>query len=271
MGYKTTTTTNISGSQDNNQKAQQPNQTEEERNTLAQKLIGPKVGRFLKAVFKRYVPQYESFYIGRNLYSKTLALPIPSPLTPTTSTKEKSLEAGSSSTEVNKKNSSDGQKLTATIPDFWLAKANLPPTFQTWFSIQTMYLWLLTVRLRSIPNNKHYNQELVDNLFMDAEQKIRRAGIKSGKIINDTLKDLVSSFRGSLMAYDEGMIKGDAVLASALWRNLLVAPVEGEVEEVGCAKLMEELTMYLRKQLVLLEKVSDDDFIRGNFEFEKLE
>lgn len=44
---------------------------------------------------------------------------------------------------------------------------------------------------------------------------------------NRYLKDLFLQWRGVLAAYDEGLVKGDAVLAGAVWRNLWKAADEG--------------------------------------------
>ncbi|KAJ1677513.1 Ubiquinol cytochrome-c reductase assembly protein Cbp3, partial [Spiromyces aspiralis] len=158
-----------------------------------------------------------------------------------------------------------GDKASLVLPGFWLKDANLPSTFQTWFSVQALYIWMLMVRLRAIPHYKHYSQELVDNWFLDAEARIKAAGIRSSKVVNDTLKDLVSSFRGAVLAYDEGLVKGDAVLASAVWRNLL-----GTTDDDVLPEVMLDVLVFIRKQLTMLNQVTDQDFILGNFKFDEI-
>ncbi|KAJ2612668.1 Ubiquinol cytochrome-c reductase assembly protein Cbp3 [Coemansia sp. RSA 1365] len=135
----------------------------------------------------------------------------------------------------------------------------LPETFQTWFSTTSFYVWMAMVRVRADPNAKHYNQGIVDTFFQDAEQKIRASGIKSGRIVNDTLKDLVSSFKGTVMSLDEGFARSDAALAAAVWRNLL--PVDDTVLQIDA------IVSYTRAQLQILDSYDISMITTGQFEF----
>lgn len=60
------------------------------------------------------------------------------------------------------------------------------------------------------------------------------------------MRDMLEQYRGSVSAYDEGLVAGDAVLAAAIWRNIFGAgwggvggvkgkraPRAGEVPELG--------------------------------------
>ena len=51
----------------------------------------------------------------------------------------------------------------------------LPPTFQSWFTVTNLHIWMLTVRLRTLPaeHGKHYQQALIDHFFIDIEDRIR--------------------------------------------------------------------------------------------------
>ena len=51
----------------------------------------------------------------------------------------------------------------------------MPPTFQSWFTVANLHVWLLTVRLRSLPDPeaRHYIQGLIDHFFMDVEERVR--------------------------------------------------------------------------------------------------
>ncbi|KAF5338517.1 hypothetical protein D9611_013257 [Ephemerocybe angulata] len=58
---------------------------------------------------------------------------------------------------------------------FWLDGCYLPPTFQSWFTITNLHIWMLTVRLRALPaeHGTHYIQALIDHFFIDIEDRIR--------------------------------------------------------------------------------------------------
>ncbi|KAJ2767292.1 Ubiquinol cytochrome-c reductase assembly protein Cbp3 [Coemansia nantahalensis] len=150
----------------------------------------------------------------------------------------------------------------SALPDykeFWIDECGLPDTFQTWFSTMSFYVWMAMVRVRADPAAKHYNQGLVDAFFQDAEQRIRASGIKSGRIVNDTLKDLVSSFKGTVMSLDEGLARSDAALAAAVWRNLL--PVDDAVLQTAA------VVKYARVQLCLLDSRDMEQVKTGRFVF----
>ena len=54
------------------------------------------------------------------------------------------------------------------------------------------------------------------------------------------------------MAYDEGLIRGDAVLATAIWRNVFNAKEDADAEAVAA------VTSYLRRCLRMLDRMDDD-------------
>ncbi|KAJ3564017.1 hypothetical protein NP233_g8567 [Leucocoprinus birnbaumii] len=60
-------------------------------------------------------------------------------------------------------------------PEFWQKECHLPPTFQSWFTVTNLHIWLLTVRLRALPKDdgKYHVQALIDHFFMDVEDRIR--------------------------------------------------------------------------------------------------
>ncbi|PVV02150.1 hypothetical protein BB560_003405 [Smittium megazygosporum] len=180
----------------------------------------------MRKIFKPLIPQYQSVQIGARIYDTC----IPS--------KEE-------------------------FDNFWFKKAGLPPTFQSWFSVSQIYVWMCLVRLRkeSVEISKDTKQQLIDSFFTDAERRIRNQGIKSGKIVNDSLKDLNSGFLGTVSSFDQGFVSDDTVLAAAIWRNLL-----SNCESTHILRIVVE---FVRQQLSLLDKVPSDAFIRGNFSFDK--
>lgn len=106
---------------------------------------------------------------------------------------------------------------------FSRSECSLPPSFQTWFSLTTLHVWLLTVRFRSLPApmGRTYIQELINHMFIDVELRMRGPyAVTQGRLIKGYMKDLLEQYHGACAAYDEGLIRGDAVLAAAVWRNL---------------------------------------------------
>jgi hypothetical protein len=56
-----------------------------------------------------------------------------------------------------------------------ISACDLPPTFQSWFTITNLHVWLLTVRLRALPqpHGTNHIQGLIDHFFLDVEDRIR--------------------------------------------------------------------------------------------------
>ena len=135
----------------------------------------------------------------------------------------------------------------------------LPPTFSTWSQVTYLHMYLLAVRIRALPSSTtvtNYNRYLLDHFSHSAEDKmILLHYITARGIRNRYLKDLFLQWRGILAAYDEGLVKGDAVLGSAVWRNLW----KGQ-EDVDWVKVS-MVVGYMRTALVLLDRVEVDQLV----------
>ncbi|KID79849.1 Ubiquinol-cytochrome C chaperone, partial [Metarhizium brunneum ARSEF 3297] len=102
---------------------------------------------------------------------------------------------------------------------------------------------------------RNWQQQLVDHFFFDCEKKMHLDhNITSSALRQRYLKDIFVQWRGLLLAYDEGLIKGDAILASAVWRNLFKGAPEVDPRSL-CA-----IVGWMRSSLASLEAASDVDF-----------
>lgn len=60
--------------------------------------------------------------------------------------------------------------------EFWAQECHLPPTFQSWFTVTNLHVWVLTTRLRALPapHAQAHIQGLIDHFFLDVEDRIRQ-------------------------------------------------------------------------------------------------
>ncbi|KAK5135530.1 hypothetical protein LTR08_005165 [Meristemomyces frigidus] len=140
----------------------------------------------------------------------------------------------------------------------------LDVTFNMWAQVIFLHMYLLTVRLRCFPKEHAgiWHQNLLDHFFYAAEDRMAVwHGMTSRTVRNKHLKDLWLQWRGLLLSYDEGLIKGDAVLATAIWRNLFKSSEEADIADVAL------VTAYMRKQLKRLEGMEDQVFAAGEVTF----
>lgn len=96
------------------------------------------------------------------------------------------------------------------------------------------------------------NQEITRHLWSDVEIKLHQAGVRQR--IGSIVSDLVSSYQGQFLAYDEGIhiakpgfYYGDPVFAAALWRNLHLG------KDISATDLAKTLS-YTRLQLQHLDQ-----------------
>ncbi|KAJ3730568.1 hypothetical protein C8R42DRAFT_715239 [Lentinula raphanica] len=153
------------------------------------------------------------------------------------------------------------ERVCAVTPDaekdFWQNECDLPPTFQSWFIITNLHFWMLTVRLRALPepHGRFYVQFLLDHFFLDIEDRIRAilqpaipprdpytfftpfyinpnipkdGKLKRGsrapeRLVTRQMKIFKEQWMGMGMWFDYGLVTNDMELASAVWRNLLGA------------------------------------------------
>ena len=78
---------------------------------------------------------------------------------------------------------------------------------------------------------------------------------------NKYLKDLFVQWRGLQAGYDEGLVKGDAVLATAVWRNVFKGDLDVDWRDVG------QVVSYMRHILGVLGEMSDAEIAGGDLGF----
>ncbi|QIW96697.1 hypothetical protein AMS68_002215 [Peltaster fructicola] len=140
----------------------------------------------------------------------------------------------------------------------------LPVTFFSWAQVMYLHLYILTVRLRRFPPEhvRIWEQHLMDHFYYAAEDKMEKwHGMAARGVRNKNLKDLWLQWRGALLSYDEGLIKGDAMLSAAVWRAIFKADVNANIEDVAM------VTAYLRQELQRVDLITDADLAVGKVKF----
>ncbi|KXT02685.1 hypothetical protein AC578_1152 [Pseudocercospora eumusae] len=140
----------------------------------------------------------------------------------------------------------------------------LEVTFNSWAQVLYLHMWLLTVRLRCFPEKyvKDWHQNLLDHFFYAAEDRMATwHGMAARGVRNKNLKDLWTQWRGVQLAYDEGLIKGDAVMATAVWRNVFKADPNVDVTDLA------NVTAYVYRELERLGRVGDEMLTEGKVRF----
>lgn len=160
-----------------------------------------------------------------------------------------------------------GEELGTPSPGSWYEVLDIKPTFNSWAQVAFIHMWLLTVRLRMFPaeHSKHWHQNLLDHFSFAAEDRMATLhGIEVRSARNKYLKDLFVQWRGVLAAYDEGFIKGDAVMGAAVWRDIF-----GGREDVDAVQIA-MVVGWMRRSLMQLDKMTNTDIAGGTLKFPDL-
>ncbi|KAI0448714.1 hypothetical protein F5B21DRAFT_509862 [Xylaria acuta] len=137
----------------------------------------------------------------------------------------------------------------------WHDEFKLPPTFSTWSQVTMLHMYLVFARLRNLDRDaaRSWQAQLVDHFFFDAEERMDLGhGISSRALRNKYLKDLFVQWRGIVAAYDEGVAKNDAVLASAIWRNVFKAREDINIRDLAA------IVSWMRLSLKMLDQMPDN-------------
>ena len=127
-----------------------------------------------------------------------------------------------------------------------------------------LHMYLLSARFRCFPDAsaQPWQQHLLDHFFYDAEKKMMKEhNMHARGTRNRYLKDIYVQWRGLLAAYDEGMVRGDAALAAAIWRNIFKANPDVD------AQALAQITSYIRKDLLKLDSLSEEKLMMADWAF----
>ena len=103
---------------------------------------------------------------------------------------------------------------------------------------------------------QNYHRYLIEHFSRAAEDKMEILhNMNAQGIRSRYLKDMFLQWRGILASYDEGLVKGDTVLASALWRNLFRADENVDWEKVAL------VVAFLRRTVRTVGSMSMDELI----------
>jgi cytochrome b pre-mRNA-processing protein 3 len=125
-------------------------------------------------------------------------------------------------------------------------------------------MYMLQVRFRMFPETHApvWIQHLTNQAFYAAEDRlVVWHKFNANSLRQKHLKDMFSQWRAVLLSYDEGLMKGDAMLAAAIWRNLF-----GGREDMDFEKLA-QIVGYVRRELKRLDAATDDEVANGEWKF----
>jgi cytochrome b pre-mRNA-processing protein 3 len=123
---------------------------------------------------------------------------------------------------------------------------------------------MLQVRFRMFPETHApvWIQHLTNQAFYAAEDRlVIWHKFNANTLRQKHLKDMFAQWRGVLLSYDEGLVKGDAMLAAAIWRNLMGSREDADFEKLA------QIVGYMRRELKRLDNATDAEVADGQWKF----
>ena len=121
-----------------------------------------------------------------------------------------------------------------------------------------LHMYMVFARVRNLEPEMAslFQRQLVDHFFFDAEDRIaQNHGVSTRSLQQRYLKDLFVQWRGAILAYDEGVARGDPALAAAVWRNVFKGRPDVDFRALAA------IVSWMRLCLKMLDQMPDEALI----------
>ncbi|XP_058535320.1 ubiquinol-cytochrome-c reductase complex assembly factor 1 isoform X2 [Ochotona princeps] len=137
--------------------------------------------------------------------------------------------------------------------EFFL-RCQMPDTFNSWFLITLLHVWMCLVRMKQEGRSgKYMCRIIVHFMWEDVEQRGRVMGVNP-YILKKNMILMTNNFYAAILGYDEGILSDDHGLAAALWRTFFNQKCEDP-------RQLELLVEYVRKQMQYLDSMNGEDLL----------
>lgn len=133
-------------------------------------------------------------------------------------------------------------------------KFNLPNTFNSWFLITELHVWMLMVRAMAEGSEKGQDGKfmrncIVEALWSDVSKRAKKLNAGNPSEMRNQIQVLSEQFQAALITYDEGIMFDDKMLAGALWRRFFNTKCDNYEH-------LEIMVKYVRQQVRNYETIS---------------
>ena len=130
----------------------------------------------------------------------------------------------------------------------------MPDTLQSWFLVNSLHVWFCLVRLKAEGGEgRLVYKQLVQALWADIRQRMKAMGINSPTDTKIGMEQLSQQFFGLIVAFDEGLLSDDMILASSLWWNLF------SEKETTDFLAVAQMVNYVRLQVKHMDSITTSD------------
>ncbi|XP_066583453.1 ubiquinol-cytochrome-c reductase complex assembly factor 1 [Prorops nasuta] len=139
--------------------------------------------------------------------------------------------------------------------DLFFKEFNMPDTFNSWFLITELHIWMIMCRYMAEGKNGQYiRNAIVQKMWTDLKNRVDKLGTITSSKKNKQIMQIGEQFQAAIIGYDEAILSNDMVLAGALWRRFFLS-------ECNNPQHIEMLVLYVRKQMQMLDKIPPDEIL----------
>lgn len=93
-------------------------------------------------------------------------------------------------------------------------------SFNTWFLITEIHIWMLMVRAMAETNHRVYIRNIiVQSMWDDTLFRAKKLSPQRQSVVTKQVEMLSQQFQYAIIAYDEGLLTDDKKLARAIWER----------------------------------------------------
>lgn len=97
-------------------------------------------------------------------------------------------------------------------------KFQMPNTFNTWFLITELHIWMLMVRsMGELKDGALIRNNMIETMWQDVTLRANTLAPEDGRMVKKQIEELTGQLQYAIILYDEGLTKDDKQLASSLW------------------------------------------------------
>ncbi|XP_014678600.1 PREDICTED: ubiquinol-cytochrome-c reductase complex assembly factor 1-like [Priapulus caudatus] len=138
---------------------------------------------------------------------------------------------------------------------YFFKACGLPDTYNSWFVITELHVWMCMVRLMREDREGRFTRNiLVQMMWDDVDKRCKQLG-NLGSDRTMYIQELHEHFQASLFGYDEGILGNDMVLAAAIWRHFYAMKLDDPIK-------LNLLVGYIRRNVHNLDNVQSEKLLR---------
>lgn len=162
------------------------------------------------------------------------------------------------------------------VCSFFFKECNLPDTYNSWFLVVELHVWLMASRLmQDGKEGRIVRNALIKAMWDDNTEKSKKLEGALPSARRREIQILNEQFHAAMISYDEGLMGDDYILAGALWRRIVQLQTDPTTllpqhfesseshDEIGDkVKALEMLVIYVRSQFAMLNQLSREQLLR---------